>query len=427
MSGRPIPAALVVAALLAGCAGPTPSPVPPPAAGSASASGAISSTAATPAPSAAASVPVVSGGDLGPPPKLALTPFVPALEDPLEVRVRPDHPRDVYIAEQAGRVRVVRDGKLVEAPVLDIAGRVTADGEQGLLGLAFHPDPGDGRFFVYYTALDGSQVLSSFRMSSPDGDVADPGSETVLLSMPDRFSNHNGGALVFGPDGDLYVATGDGGGAGDPLDSGRHLDTLLAKVLRLDVNVAAGAARPYGIPPDNPFVDRSGARPEIWLTGLRNPWRMRFDRQTGDLWIGDVGQGDWEEIDVARAGIGGLDYGWNRMEGFACYPPGGATDCASPDLTLPIAAYGHDLGCSVIGGTVYRGTAQPNLRGWYVFADYCSGRMWVLDPVGDGRREPIVALDSGHPISAIGEDPAGELLVTDLYGGAVLRVTVAGT
>jgi glucose/arabinose dehydrogenase len=427
MPRRPIPAALLVGALLAGCAGPTPSPLPPSAAATATASGATASTAPSFPPSAPASAPAASVGDLGPPPKLALAPFVGGLEDPLEIAVRPDHPRDVYVAEQAGRVRLVRAGELVKTPVLDIAGRVTANGEQGLLGLAFHPDPGDGRFFVYYTALDGSQIVSSFRMPSADADVADPDSETVLLTMADRFANHNGGALVFGPDGDLYVATGDGGGGGDPLDSGRHLDTLLAKVLRLDVDVAARAGRPYAIPSDNPFVDRSGARPEIWLTGLRNPWRMRFDRQTGDLWIGDVGQGDWEEIDVARAGASGLDYGWNRMEGFACYPSGDPAECATPDLTLPIAAYGHDQGCSVIGGTVYHGTAQPALRGWYVLADYCSGRVWVLDPVGDGRREPVVALDSGHPISAIGEDAAGELLVTDLYGGAVLRVTVAGS
>jgi glucose/arabinose dehydrogenase len=425
MARHPVPAALLGVALLAGCAGPTPSPRSSIATETATASGATGSGTATFAASAPPSAPAGSGGELGPPPKLALAAFVSGLEDPLEVAVRPGHPHDVYVAEQAGRVRLVRDGKLVPSPVLDFAGRVTANGEQGLLGLAFHPDPGDGRFFVYYTALDGGQVVSSFRIPGADEDVADPGSETVLLKMADRFANHNGGALVFGPDGDLYVSTGDGGGGGDPLESGRHLDTLLAKVLRLDVDVAAGAERSYRIPPDNPFVDRPGARPEIWLTGLRNPWRIRFDRQTGDLWIGDVGQGDWEEIDVARAGVGGLDYGWNRMEGFACYPPGG-TDCAGPDLTLPIAAYAHDLGCSVIGGTVYRGSAQPALRGWYVFADYCSGRMWVLDPVGDGRREAFVALDGGHPISAIGEDAAGELLATDLYGGAVLRVTVAG-
>ncbi len=427
MSRRPITAALLVVTLLVGCAGPTPSPGPPSPAESATASQTSAPIAATIAPSTPPSAPMASRADLAPPPKFALAPFVAGLEDPLEVAVRPDHPSDVYVAEQAGRVRLVRDGELMTTPLLDIAGRVTAGGEQGLLGLAFHPDPKDGRFFVYYTALDGSQVLSSFRMPSGGEDVADGRSETVMLTMADRFSNHNGGALAFGPDGDLYVSTGDGGGGGDPLKTGQRLDTLLAKVLRLDVDPAGVAGRPYRIPPDNPFVNRSGARPEIWLTGLRNPWRMRFDRGTGDLWIGDVGQGAWEEINVDRAGVGGLDYGWNLMEGFDCYPPGRATDCATPDLTLPLAAYGHDQGCSVIGGTVYRGTGLPVLQGWYVFADYCSGRMWVLDPAGGGRRQPIVALDSGRSISAIGEDASGEVLVTDLSGGAVLRVTAAGT
>ena len=418
----PVRVALTIL-IVTGCAAPSTTPA------AVASSTPSTSPIASASPASPSSVPTGSTAPVAgsTPPKLTLGVVVGGLEDPLDIAVRPGHPDDVYIAEQAGRVRLVRSGKLVATQVLDIAGTVTAGGEQGLLGLAFDPDPTDGRFFVYYTALDGSQVLASFRMTAADADVADPASKKILLTMADQYPNHNGGSLAFGPDGYLYIGTGDGGGGGDPLGSGRRLDTLLAKVLRIDVSASGSGGRPYGVPADNPFVATPGALPEIWLTGLRNPWRMRFDRGTGDLWIGDVGQGSWEEIDVARAGVGGLDFGWNLMEGFACYAPAAGTDCARPGLTLPVAAYGHDEGCSVIGGTVYRGDADPALRGWYVFGDYCSGRMWVLDPVGDGRREPVPALDSGRSISAIAEDAAGDLLVTDLARGELLRVGVSGT
>jgi glucose/arabinose dehydrogenase len=181
----------------------------------------------------------------------------------------------------------------------------------------------------------------------------------------------------------------------------------------------------YGIPPDNPFLERAGARPEIWHTGLRNPWRIRFDRATGDLWIADVGQGDREEIDVSRAGIGGLDFGWNIMEGTTCYREGG-DDCATPDLTLPVTEYSHDLGCSVTGGTVYRGSRYPDLVGWYIFGDYCSGEVWAIDASQDRVEEPAVVAETDLSISAIAEDAAGELYATDLAGGALLRLAVAG-
>jgi glucose/arabinose dehydrogenase len=350
---------------------------------------------------------------------------VDGLDDPLDIAWRPDDPDALFVAEQVGRIRVVREGQLVEEPLLDIAGIVNAGGEQGLLGLAFHPDAADPRFFVYYTALDGQQVVASYERGADDADRADPDSERVLLRMEDPFGNHNGGALAFGPDGYLYVSTGDGGGGGDPLDSGRSLDTLLAKILRLDVDVDAGAEDPYAIPPDNPFVGVAGARPEIWLTGLRNPWRIRFDRATGDLWIGDVGQNAIEEIDVARGGAGGLDFGWNTMEGRSCFRDGG-TDCLTDELTLPVTEYTHDEGCSVTGGTVYRGAGQPALAGFYVFSDYCSGRFWVIDAAGDTFREPTPVLDSGRSISAIAEDAAGELFATDLGGGDLLHVLVEG-
>ncbi len=415
---------LLLITMLGGCASPQPAPTQSPSAFAASAGATSAATTASPTVRPSTS-PAAASADLGPhgsAPALTLTVVASGLEQPLDIAVRPGHPDDVYVAEQAGRIRLIRSGALVSTPVLDIAGIVTAGGEQGLLGLAFHPDAADGRFFVYYTGLDGSEILSSFTMSSSSPDRADPSSEKVLLKMTDRYANHNGGSLAFGPDGYLYIGTGDGGGGGDPLGSGRRLDTLLAKVLRIDVDHPGSTGTPYAIPADNPFIARAGAKPEIWLTGLRNPWRMRFDRATGDLWIGDVGQGAWEEIDVARTGVGGLDYGWNVMEGFACY---GASTCATKGLTLPVAAYGHDQGCSVIGGTVYRGSALPTLRGWYVFADYCSGRMWVIDPTGTGRKVPVVAFDSGRSISAIGEDTAGELLVTDLAKGQVLRIGVS--
>src|SRR5688572_27428098 len=337
-------------ALVTGCAAPAEPSTP----ASATPTAAPSATTAPSVPATRAPTSTEPSGPLGEPPQFGLEPVVGGLESPLDIAWRPDDPGTLFVVEQGGRIRIVRDGVLVDMPFLDISGIVTAGGEQGLLGLAFHPSAADRRFFVYYTALDGRQVVASYETRADDRDRADPDSAVDLLRMDDRFGNHNGGALTFGPDGNLYIATGDGGGGGDPLDSGRKLSTLLAKVLRIDVDVEAGADPPYGIPEDNPFLDLRGARHEIWLTGLRNPWRFRFDRATGDLWIGDVGQNALEEIDVARAGVGGLDFGWNVMEGSSCFRDGGE-DCLTDALTLPVAEYGHDEGCSVTGGTVYRG------------------------------------------------------------------------
>ena len=219
----------------------------------------------------------------------------------------------------------------------------------------------------------------------------------------------------------LYIAMGDGGSGGDPQGNGRRLDTLLAKILRIDVDSATGSGTPYAIPPDNPFVTVAGARPEIWLTGLRNPWRMRFDRATGDLWIGDVGQGKWEEIDVARAGVGGLDFGWNTMEGFHCFAP--EEGCAQVGLTLPVAEYGHDVGCAVIGGVVVRDRRVGPLDGRYLFGDACSDNLWLLDPAGDGRREPVLAGKLGRSLSSIGEGEDGTVYATSLSSGELLRIS----
>jgi glucose/arabinose dehydrogenase len=240
--------------------------------------------------------------------------------------------------------------------------------------------------------------------------------------MDDFAANHNGGALVFGPDGKLYIATGDGGGGGDPQGNGQKLDTLLGKILRIDVD-ATSDGRPYGIPEDNPFREQAGAQPEIWVTGLRNPWRISFDRATGDLWIGDVGQGSFEEIDVVRAGSGGgQNFGWNLTEGFHCYPSG--ESCAPDGLTPPVTEYDHGFGCSVTGGFVYRGT-QSSLVGGYVFADYCSGNVWLIDARAGEVREPRLVAETGRSISSFGEDEAGELFATDLQGELVRVVAAA--
>jgi len=350
---------------------------------------------------------------------------VGGLSAPLDIAHAGDGTGRVFVAEQAGRIRVVKAGAIVDRPFLDIIGRIRSGGERGLLGLAFHPDyPADPRFFVNYTDLDGNTVISSFRVSSSDPDVGDPGSETILLRIGQPFANHNGGAMVFGPDGMLYIGTGDGGSSGDPQDNGRRLDTLLAKILRIDVDGDGGPGGPYGIPAGNPFVGVAGARPEIWLTGLRNPWRIRFDRATGDLWIGDVGQGKWEEIDVARAGVGGLDYGWNTMEGFHCYEP--VEGCDPTGLTLPVAEYGHDHGCAVIGGLVVRDARQGRLDGLYLFGDSCKDNLWLMDPTGDGRREPVIALKLGRSLSSIGEGEDGTVYATSLGSGELLRISLPG-
>jgi glucose/arabinose dehydrogenase len=281
---------------------------------------------------------------------------------PVDIAVPGDGSGRVFVVEQSGRIRIVRDGSLVETPFLDIVDRIASGGERGLLGLAFHPDfPEDPRFFVNYTDRNGDTVIAEYELLASDPDAGDPNSERVLLQIDQPFPNHNGGAVVFGPDGMLYIATGDGGSGGDPQGNGQRLDTPLGKILRIDVDDPGSDGRAYGVPDDNPFLADPGAMPEIWLTGLRNPWRIRFDDATGDLWIGDVGQGEWEEIDVARAGASGLNYGWNRMEGFDCFEP--RDGCDQSGLTLPVAVYGHGLGCAVIGGVVVRDPNQPLLDG----------------------------------------------------------------
>jgi glucose/arabinose dehydrogenase len=369
-------------------------------------------------PSLSAAPPAATGFDperVG----LSLEPVVDQVDAPLAVTNAGDGSGRIFVLEQRGQIRVVQDGRLAGDPFLDIGDRLTAGGERGLLGLAFHPAfPDDPRFFVNYTDLEGNTVVSSFSVPTPRANRADRDREEVLLRIDQPFSNHNGGALAFGPDGHLYISTGDGGGGGDPKDNGQRLDTLLGKILRIDVDGATAGGR-YAVPADNPFADGNGGEPEIWHVGLRNPWRMSFDRETGDLWIGDVGQGSWEEVDVARTGTGPLNFGWNRVEGFECFEP---ADCDPTQFTPPVTAYGHDLGCSVIGGNVYRGSSQPLLAGGYVYSDYCGGNLWVLDPASDGPVEAPPVADTGRQISAIGEDESGELYATDFGSGELLHL-----
>lgn len=358
--------------------------------------------------------------------KLALRPVASGLRNPLYVTHAGDGSGRLFVVERPGLIRVIADGRLAETPFLDIRDRVGSSGsEQGLLGLAFAPDyPRSGHFFVNYTDRRGDTVVSRFTVSA-NPDVADPRSEFLVLKLPQPAANHNGGMLLFGPDGYLWVGTGDGGAANDRFGNGQNPDTLLGKMLRLDVTT--DRAVPYLVPGDNPWVNAEwngrNVRDEIWAVGLRNPWRYSFDRATGDLWIADVGQNLYEEVHYVPAGsAGGLNFGWPIMEGTHCFPQ--TTDCQRAGLEIPVAEYAHGAGdCSVTGGYVYRGAQFPALVGVYLYGDYCSGRIWGLAREGDGWRS-VSLLETGLNISSFGEDEAGELYVTDLRRGGVYRIVV---
>ncbi|MBI5136109.1 MAG: PQQ-dependent sugar dehydrogenase [Nitrospirae bacterium] len=331
-----------------------------------------------------------------------------------------------YVVEQAGRIHVLEpDG--TRRTFLDLRDRIRSGGERGLLGLAFHPRfAKNRRFFVYYTDTHGDIVVAALTTLPDRSGGGDPASLTPLLTIPNPAANHNGGMLAFGPDGYLYIGTGDGGGAGDPFQTAQNSVSYLGKLLRIDVDGAAGK-QPYRIPADNPFAGRTNYRPEIWAYGLRNPWRFSFDRRNGDLFVADVGQDDWEEINHQPAdGKGGEDYGWSHMEGRHCFPPPSTSSKRSCDHgTLPVAEYGHDEGCSVTGGYVYRGTLIPRLEGVYLYADYCSGHVWGLTRDGDAFL-PARYLETDLRISSFGEDEAGELYLLDHRGGGVYRIVPAG-
>jgi glucose/arabinose dehydrogenase len=325
----------------------------------------------------------------------------------------------LFVVEQAGQIQLIENGQLLAQPFLDISERVNSTAlEQGLLSVAFHPQyQENGRFFVNYTDLSGDTVVAEFLVDGSDPNRADPGSERILLSVDQPYGNHNGGQLKFGPDGNLFVGMGDGGSAGDPLNNGQDLTTLLGALLRLDVD----SGDPYGIPADNPYAGVAGAREEIWASGLRNPWRFSFDRQFEDLYIADVGQNMWEEVNFQAAGDpGGQNYGWNVLEANACYSSQG---CDPSGFQAPVAEYSHQGGnCSITGGYVYRGQRYPSLSGNYFFADYCSGTIWSLfrQPDGSWLQQPV--LQSGIIISSFGEDSQGELYVIDHAMGDIYRL-----
>ena len=411
--------AVLLAIVLSACASsPTPRVMTaaPSSAGPSSAPASPATPTPVPSPAASATGAPTKVADL----RIELTQVTTGFDRPLSVTNAADGSGRLFVAEQGGRVWIVEDGRKLPSSFLDISDRITTGGERGLLGLAFHPGyPRDPRVFVDYTDRKGDTVVSSFT-SGLDADALDPGSEKLIIHVAQPYPNHNGGALVFDPSGALLVGMGDGGSGGDPQDRAEDPAELLGKILRLDVDHPS-AGNGYGIPPDNPFVGTE-ARPEILHQGLRNPWRLSVDTETGDLWIGDVGQGQIEEVDVARAGEKGLDFGWSTLEGTHCYKP--KTGCDVQGKTMPVAEYTHADGCVVVGGYVYRGSEHPTLVGTYLYADYCSGKMWALDAASPGK--PVLVAETGRSISTFGVDEAGELYVADLGGdGDILQLTPA--
>ena len=322
-------------------------------------------------------------------------------------------PDRLYLVLQPGRIMAFDNVPNPSSPqtFLDIRDRVSDRGnEEGPLGLAFDPDyPNNGYFYVYYSASSPRRSVIARYHAPPGTDSVDPSTEKIIMRIGQPFSNHNGGQVTFGPDGYLYVGVGDGGSGGDPRGHGQNLGTLLGTILRIDVS-ALDETGSYVVPPDNPFVGVEGARPEIWAYGLRNPWRFSFDRETGTLWTGDVGQNKLEEIDIIRPG---LNYGWNVMEGTSCFRNAG---CDREGLEPPVAEYGRDGGCSVTGGYVYRGSRIPSLVGAYVYGDFCTGRIWALRHDGSRVTEQAEIADTDLQISSFAEGPDGEVYILSFTG-----------
>jgi len=368
---------------------------------------------------------IVSSDNTGAPaaiawPSITLMPITQGLENPVHITHANDGSQRMYVVEQVGRVRIIQQGELLPTPLLDISDRVWHQGEQGLLSAAFPPGyPSVDHFYVYYTNLEGDNLVAQFSLLPGSDAQADPASERVItyFDHPEQ-RNHNGGQIAFGPDKYLYIGTGDGGGANDPLGAGQNPSTLLGKILRIDVE---NGVMPYAIPEDNPFVTTENYRHEIWVLGLRNPWRFSFDRGTGDLYIADVGQNKYEEINMQPAGSpGGENYGWNMMEGTHCFK---ALTCDQSTLTAPIAEYSHRGGhCSITGGLVYRGKTYPALEGIYFFSDFCSGQIWGLQ-FFEGSWVQETLMESGNIIASFGGDEAGELYLADYVSGVLYQIT----
>ena len=322
----------------------------------------------------------------------------------------------IFVVEQGGRIRVVTNGTLRATPFLDISSRVLSGGERGLLSVAFHPNYATNHYFyVYFTTQTNGDIRIERFTATANPEVADPNSSKLIITIPhSTYANHNGGLLMFGPDGMLYAGVGDGGGGGDPLQNGQNFNSLLAALLRLDVD----HGDPYAIPADNPFVNQTGKRGELWAKGLRNPWRYSFDAATNLLYIADVGQDAREEVDVVATNRAGLNFGWNTMEGFSCYSP--ATGCNEAGLEKPIIDYPHNPACSITGGYVYRGSAIPGIRGHYFYSDYCAG---FLKSFRYSNGSAVDQKDwglSNSSVTSFGVDYAGELYM--ISGDTILKL-----
>lgn len=355
--------------------------------------------------------PPPAGGEV----ELRLQEVASGLSSPVYV-TSPAADARLFVVEQQGRIRVVENGHLLPTPFLDISQRVSSGGERGMLSMAFHPQyRSNGFFFVYFTGPSGEIRVERFSVSG-NANVATPASAKVILTVPHPRSNHNGGLARFGPDGMLYLGLGDGGGAGDPDANGQNANTLLGALLRIDVD----AGDPYAIPPGNPYAGTGGGRGEIWATGLRNPWRFAFDAPAGNLYVADVGQGRLEEVNVVPATRAGVNYGWNILEGSACY---NAASCARQGLEQPALEYDHSGGaCSITGGFVYRGAAIPEIAGHYFYSDYCAGFVKSFRYVNGGAtNQRTWSVGNVGNVTSFGEDAAGELYIT--AGSRVYRIT----
>lgn len=360
------------------------------------------------------------------PSQYQLTEYVSGLSRPLYLTHAGDGSNRLFVLEQAGRIIIVSDGTVNSTPFLDISNLSSQDilssySERGLLGLAFHPNYAEnGLFYVHYSDRSGNTVIARYSVSSDNPDVADPNSAQVIFTHPQPYANHNGGQIEFGPDGYLYIALGDGGSQGDPQNNAQNPTSLLGKILRIDVD----NGDPYAIPEDNPIATvNPDLAPEVWALGLRNPYRFSFDRETGDLYIADVGQNQLEEVNFQPADSpGGENYGWRVFEASIRY----SQDADPGNTVFPVAEYNHNNGCSITGGYAYRGEALPDLQGVYIYGDWCSGRTWATyqDEAGTWQTLADFIPNTGLAISAFGEDESGELYVAD-YSGRILKLTAA--
>lgn len=362
-------------------------------------------------------VPTPSPDTSGTWPTLTLTTYIMGFTDPVEITSARDGSNRLFIVEQGGKIFIVKNAASLPTPFLDVSAKVSCCGERGLLGLAFPPNYAvRKRFYVYYTDINGNTVVSRYWVGD-NPDVADPTREDIIFQTNQPFANHNGGHIAFGPDGYLYIGLGDGGSGGDPGNRAQNKLQHLGKMLRIDPeSVVSG----YAVPATNPFISDASYKPEIWALGLRNPWKFSFDRFTGDLWIGDVGQDVNEEVNFEPAGIGGRNYGWRIMEGLSCYNP--ATGCNQTGLTLPVAQHTHAEGCSVTGGYVYRGETYQSMKGIYFFGDYCGGRIWGLKKNGTEWEKRELYFNN-QSLTAFGEDEAGELYVNGYGSGRIYKIT----